>query len=345
MKGVAFVIFAILAFACANVVQLNPNTFGDLVGDEQHVLVKFFAPWCGHCKALAPVFEELAQTYSKDKAVLISEVNCDDHQALCQEHGIKGYPTLKYFPKGSETAEDYNGGRDLIDFVTFINEKTGLKRRVHKTPTPVVELRPDNFDSIVIPEKTVFVKFFAPWCGHCKRLAPIYEELARAFAGEDSVVIAEANVEAHQELGDRFGVTGFPTLKLFVGDEMIEFDGARDLAEMTNFVNDKAGTFRNPDGTLNEMAAFNIDLFEITAGFLAAEDKDAELAKAESIEVSDQEEADKKIYIKVLKKIMDKGDGYVKTEIARLERMLGNASLSNKKKTMFMKKLNILKQF
>ena len=64
-----------------------------------------------------------------------------------------------------------------------------------------------------------FVEFYAPWCGHCKALAPTYEKLAAAFEGEASVVIAKIDADAHRDLGERYGVTGFPTIKVGQGGE------------------------------------------------------------------------------------------------------------------------------
>lgn len=52
-------------------------------------------------------------------------------------------------------------------------------------------------------------------CGHCKRLAPAYEEVGEAFDGVDSVIIAKVDADADRTLGGRFGVRGFPTLKFF----------------------------------------------------------------------------------------------------------------------------------
>ena len=77
--------------AGADVHELNSETFDAFVGDSGLKLVKFYAPWCGHCKALAPHFEE-ASTALKEKDILLGRVNCDENSELCQAHGVTAYP-------------------------------------------------------------------------------------------------------------------------------------------------------------------------------------------------------------------------------------------------------------
>ena len=83
----------------------------------------------------------------------------------------------------------------------------------------VIDLIPSNFDDVVLKSgKPTLVEFFAPWCGHCKKLAPVYEDLAFNFEhAKDKVQIAKVDADAERELGKRFGVQGFPTLKWFDG--------------------------------------------------------------------------------------------------------------------------------
>jgi thioredoxin domain-containing protein 5 len=83
--------------------------------------VKFFAPWCGHCKKLAPVWQQLAR-HMQNK-LTIAEVNCDDNSSLCKSQGIEGYPTLIYFD-GSGGRSEYNGGRKLDQFKAFAEKTT-----------------------------------------------------------------------------------------------------------------------------------------------------------------------------------------------------------------------------
>jgi protein disulfide-isomerase-like protein len=103
----------------------------------------------------------------------------------------------------------------------------------------VVKLDSNNFATIVEdPTKDVFVKFFAPWCGHCTRMAPAWEELAKSQADNQDVVIAELDADAHRDAASKYGIRGFPTIKLFSKTNKAgkDYQGARDAASFGNFL-------------------------------------------------------------------------------------------------------------
>jgi thioredoxin domain-containing protein 5 len=97
-----------------SVLDLDPTQFDQQI-KRGPVFVKFFAPWCGHCKKLAPTWLELAQ--NMQHKLDIAQVNCDLHQALCTEQRVRGYPTLAYYSNG-DTSE-YTGGRKLAQLIAF----------------------------------------------------------------------------------------------------------------------------------------------------------------------------------------------------------------------------------
>jgi protein disulfide-isomerase A6 len=269
MKVLLSVIFCI-AVTYAAVVDLTPDNFDSVIDGSKAAFVEFFAPWCGHCKNLAPEYEIVGEAFAKEP-VVIAKVDADAHRDLGTRFEVHGFPTLKFFPKGSTTPETYEGGRTAEDIINWINNKAGSKARVKKTASAVVDLNPSNFDSIVLDNtKDVLVEFYAPWCGHCKRLAPDYDKLAQAFITEPNVVIAKLDADAHKDLGTKYGVSGFPTIKWFGKNKKTEpeaYEGARDLQAFVDFINGKAGTSRDAKGRLGSQAGRITALDELASKF------------------------------------------------------------------------------
>jgi protein disulfide-isomerase A1 len=108
---------------------------------------------------------------------------------------------------------------------------------------PVKVVVNKNYESIVKDtSKDVFVEFYAPWCGHCKKLAPIWEEFAESI-GTDNIVIAKMDSTANDlPSGTPFSISGFPTLKLFKAKtgQVINYEGDRSMASLIAFVKENA---------------------------------------------------------------------------------------------------------
>ena len=84
------------------------------------------------CKSLAPIWEQVATDYASEPNVLIAKVDAEAENSkfTAQDQGVKSYPTIKYFPKGSTTPEPYEGGRTEEDILSFMNEKAGVHRTI-----------------------------------------------------------------------------------------------------------------------------------------------------------------------------------------------------------------------
>lgn len=124
-----------------------------------------------------------------------------------------------------------------------------------KQDEPVYKIVGKTFDSIALAEgKDVLVKFFAPWCGHCKALKPIYEDLAKKLAGNDKVVIAEMDATANEVDHPQVNIRGFPTLKLFTADnKVVDFEGDRTVEAMVDFLKKNAVNSVNVEGSEEEL--------------------------------------------------------------------------------------------
>jgi len=336
-----------------NVKDLTSDNFDQIIDGSKAAFVEFFAPWCGHCKKLAPEYEIVGDAFAKYPDVVIAKVDADQHKDLGGRFGIRGFPTLKFFPKGKTEAEDYSGGREANDIIEFINNKAGTRARVSKAPSDVTILNPSNFDAIVKDvNKHVLVEFYAPWCGHCKHLAPIWEKLASVFKNDPNVVIANVDADKHKDIGSKFGVSGFPTLKFFGKDSKSEgktYSGQRELVDLVKYVNSEAGTKRTVDGRLDDTAGRVSSLDDMAKQFVEAskDKKDQLLKSAESTvaSLSGVESERAQFYVKYMKAIASKGKDFVTSEKDRLSKLVDGGSLAAGKSDEFVIRKNILSQF
>ncbi|KAI0057744.1 thioredoxin-domain-containing protein [Artomyces pyxidatus] len=230
---------------------LTPDTFKPTIS-KGYWFVEHFSPWCHHCRAFAPTWEELVTDYD-GTAVHLAQINCAVDGDLCTENGVNGYPQMNLYRDGA-FVKTFNGGRSRERITTFISEETSISPardssssddstahdlQTPHTDPPKPDLNPEG-EVLVLTAETfaaasasgnVFVKFFAPWCGHCKKLAPIWTKLAHEM--QHKMTIAEVNCDDYKSLCTAQGVTGFPMLFLYPPyGKKAEFTGKRRLDAM-----------------------------------------------------------------------------------------------------------------
>lgn len=129
---VAIASFVLLssAFVRSSVIDLSestPDAFKSELDSMDVALVKFYAPWCGHCKRLAPAFEEAAKILAADDTpVPLVKVDCTNDKGgkdICGQNDVNGYPTVKIYRGGK--SEDYNDGRDVDSIVRKMRSLAG----------------------------------------------------------------------------------------------------------------------------------------------------------------------------------------------------------------------------
>lgn len=242
----------------SGVVDLTPANFDSKVMDSDGVwIVEFYADWCGHCQALAPEYKAAAKVLKG--VVGVGAVNADTHHSLSSKYNIQGFPTIKIFGANKNSPDEYNGPRtsqglidaglraakQLVDDRVKGKSSGGGGGKQHKSSgddKDVIELTDANFDDLVLNSDDMWlVEFFAPWCGHCKNLAPHWKSAASELKGKVKLGALDATV--HTSMASRFNVRGYPTIKYFPAGKKSrqgeEYDGGRTSSDIVMWASSK----------------------------------------------------------------------------------------------------------
>jgi len=126
-----------------DVIVATTSTFDEIINKYDHVLVEFYAPWCGHCKSLAPEYSQAAAALKRsDPQVPLVKVDATVEKDLATKYGVSGFPTLKWFVKGTES--EYKGGRTKAEIVEWITKKTGPSSKNITSADMLKELQDEN---------------------------------------------------------------------------------------------------------------------------------------------------------------------------------------------------------
>ncbi|KAA0055433.1 protein disulfide-isomerase-like [Cucumis melo var. makuwa] len=123
-----FEIYAEEAEAKEFVVTLDNSNFSDVVSKHNFIVVEFYAPWCGHCKNLAPEYEKAASVLSShDPPITLAKVDANEesNRELATQFEIRGFPTIKILRNGGKSSQDYKGPRDADGIVDYLKKQSG----------------------------------------------------------------------------------------------------------------------------------------------------------------------------------------------------------------------------
>lgn len=132
------------------VVKLNTETFEKFLSENPLVMAEFFAPWCGHCKKLAPEYVEAASQL-EPKNIAIAQIDCTENQELCQKQGIRGYPSLKVYKNGNlEPFAEYQGARSSDAIISYMLKQAEAAVRVVEDEAEFQDMLHDNEEPLVV---------------------------------------------------------------------------------------------------------------------------------------------------------------------------------------------------
>lgn len=227
----AFLIAVKAGMYSEHVVELTASNFDALVIDSTETwLVKFYAPWCGHCQSSAPAFSKAAK---KLRGVArLGAVNCDDHQDIAHRFGVQGFPTIKVFKGEGRQARrpsEYNSARSSQAFVDHVK---------YVMPSYVARVKPTGAlaffaDLPKLPHVLLFTEQSST--------SPLYKGMSARFKNRLSFGEVRKMDAAH--LLSDYAVTSFPTLLGFHpgksdSESAVRYAGMMDPESLDKFFNE-----------------------------------------------------------------------------------------------------------
>lgn len=234
--------------------------------DGKH-FVKFFVPYCGHCKNMAPVWDELEDFFVKDTNVSLLSVDCTKSRSICDQYEVFRYPTMLWIEDGS-VVEKYSGTRSFKYFKDYIenmlenSQPTAVATSSKKVEeeSGILDLNSNDFNEVIAKDFT-FVKFYMPRCSHCKEINKLWNVLARKFASSETIKIAQVNCVHNYDLCME-EAKGCPTLNVYGNGKLL----VKDYYEDTTLEGLSDCIISNQKGGKGEKFYKFIWVFETTRG-------------------------------------------------------------------------------
>ncbi|XP_008315976.1 protein disulfide-isomerase [Cynoglossus semilaevis] len=168
-----------------DVLVLKKTNFEEALGSHPDILVEFYAPWCGHCKALAPEYAKAAGILKAEGSkIRLGKVDATEETELAQEFNVRGYPTIKFFKDGKkESPKEYSAGRQAEDIVTWLKKRTGPAVATLAGVTETESLIADNEVSVIGFFKDTDSKDAETY----KKAAEAFDDIPFAMTSDDDV--------------------------------------------------------------------------------------------------------------------------------------------------------------
>lgn len=203
-----------------SVVVLTEDNFDKKVLDSDDIwLVNFYAPWCPHCKSLKPIYEDASRAIRKDgiKNVKLGAIDASQYQSYAQKYGIRGFPTLKYFPAGPKTSSDakeFNNDRTASGILQWAKSQAAEVR----PPPEVIQMTSEKVLTEACGTSQLCVISVLPQLFDCQsdcrnRYIQRLKDVAETFKSKQWAYLwVEANAQPDLEKALDIGGFGYPAL-------------------------------------------------------------------------------------------------------------------------------------
>lgn len=195
------------------VTEITEATFDAFVEENEAVLIDCWAPWCGPCRRMGPIIDELSEEL-KGK-VAVGKLNTDEAPGISARFEITAIPTLLIF-KNKVQVPSLVGLRPKTDILAYLAASgimTSAKKEAPAEQHFAAAVTDRNFGEFVKSKGFALVDCWAPWCKPCVRMGPIIEKLAEI--SKDDIAVGKLNVDENPATSLNFNIQSIPMLLIF----------------------------------------------------------------------------------------------------------------------------------
>ena len=200
------------------VTELNESTFDAFIDDNKYVLIDCWAPWCGPCRRMGPIIEELSKDL--EGKVAVAKLNTDESPGISARFEINAIPTLLIF-KDEVMLEPLVGLRPKEDIISVLADRGMIEggKKKEEEAHFAAKVTDNDFNEFIKSKDYALVDCWAPWCKPCLRMGPVIEELAKI--SQDDIAVGKLNVDENPGVSLSFNIQSIPALLIFKGGKQV----------------------------------------------------------------------------------------------------------------------------
>ena len=200
------------------VTELNESTFDAFIDDNKYVLIDCWAPWCGPCRRMGPIIEELSKDL--EGKVAVAKLNTDESPGISARFEINAIPTLLIF-KDKVMLEPLVGLRPKEDIISVLADRGMIEggKKKEEEAHFAAKVTDNDFNEFIKSKDYALVDCWAPWCKPCLRMGPVIEELAKI--SQDDIAVGKLNVDENPGVSLSFNIQSIPALLIFEGGKQV----------------------------------------------------------------------------------------------------------------------------
>ncbi|MBW0480457.1 hypothetical protein O181_020172 [Austropuccinia psidii MF-1] len=264
--------------------QLNEANYNSTI-QKGLWFIEHFSPFCPHCQDFAPSWINLTKENNQSSYLNFGQIDCIAQGDLCIELKIDYYPQFRLYDDGKLIETYEKGYKDIPKLQNYLNEKLEdyqirhsltsippnstalsasnfiLSNHSSKTisfPNPngqVISLNPRNWPNYTNPNTTngpIFINFYVPWCPHCRKLSPVWKDVAQSLSKVINVADVDCSLLSNQPICKQEPISQFPTIFLYHQGARILYSGPRTLNSLDSFAQKAAATAGATDISLEK---------------------------------------------------------------------------------------------